>query len=44
VVSGHDYRGCAGDIAAAFLDNPGQQPNITCSQGKDYKLQFVLPK
>ncbi len=44
VVSGHDYRGCAGDIAAAFLDNPAREPNSACSQGKDYKLQFVLPK
>jgi len=44
VVSGHDYRGCSGDIAAAFLDNPAREPNITCSQGKDYKLQFVLPE
>ncbi|MCU0501600.1 MAG: alpha/beta hydrolase [Anaerolineae bacterium] len=44
VVAGHDYRGCAGDIAAAFVDNPGQQPNITCSQSEDYKLKFELPK
>lgn len=44
VVSGKDYHGCSGDIAAAFLDNPAREPNITCSQGKDYKLQFVLPE
>jgi pimeloyl-ACP methyl ester carboxylesterase len=44
VVSGRDPRGCSGDIAAAFLDNPAREPNGACSQGKDYKLQFVLPE
>jgi hypothetical protein len=44
VVSGKDYHGCAGDIAAAFLDNPVREPNASCAQGEDYRLKFVLPE
>lgn len=43
VVAGKDYHGCAGDIAAAFMDNPAHEPDSACSQAEDYKLQFVLP-
>ena len=44
VVASKDYHGCSGDIAAAFLDNPAREPSSACSQGKEYQLQFVLPK
>jgi hypothetical protein len=44
VAAGHDYRGCSGDIAAAFLDNPAREPNSRCAQSDDYKLEFVLPE
>ena len=44
VVAGKDYHGCAGDIAAAFLDNPTREPNASCAQGEDYMLKFVLPE
>ena len=40
----HDNHACAGDIAAAFLDDPTRQPNLTCAQSDLYKLQFVLPE
>ena len=44
VAAGHDYLGCSGDIAAAFLDNPAQAPNASCAEGSEYKLSFVLPE
>jgi pimeloyl-ACP methyl ester carboxylesterase len=44
VVAGRDPRGCSGDIAAAFLDNPASEPNVSCAQGAEYKLKFVLPE
>ena len=44
VVAGKDYHGCAGDIAAAFLDNPANEPNASCAQESDYMLKFVLPE
>lgn len=43
VAAGHDYNGCSGEIAVAFLQNPGQQPNTSCMQDDKYKLKFVLP-
>ena len=39
----HDQKLCAGDIAAAFLDDPTREPDLTCAQSDDYKLKFVLP-
>jgi hypothetical protein len=44
VIAGKDTQGCAGDIAAAFLDNPAREPKSACSQAKGYALQFVLPE
>ena len=44
VIAGKDYHGCAGDIAAAFMDNPANEPNASCAQGEDYRLKFVLPE
>ena len=44
IAAGHDYHSCAGDIAAAFLDNPAREPNISCAQSANYQLQFVLPE
>ena len=44
IATGKDYHGCAGDIAAAFLDNPANEPNASCAQGEDYMLKFVLPE
>jgi pimeloyl-ACP methyl ester carboxylesterase len=39
----HDPQFCAGDIAAAFLDNPSRKLDLTCAQSDAYKLKFVLP-
>jgi len=44
VIAGHDYLGCSGDIAAAFLDNPTREPNSGCAQSDAYTLKFVLPE
>lgn len=44
VASSHDPHGCSGDIAAAFFDNPAQEPNTSCAQKPAYALKFVLPK
>ena len=44
VIAGKDYHGCAGDIAAAFLDNPAHEPDASCAQSADYTLKFVLPE
>jgi len=45
VAFAHDvHNACAGDIAAAFLDNPDQEPNVSCSQSESYQLDFVLPE
>lgn len=42
---GHDiHNACAGDIAAAFLDNPAREPNSSCAESDTYKLDFVLPE
>jgi hypothetical protein len=43
IAATHDQKGCAGDIAAAFLDDPTREPNLTCAQSDAYKLKFVLP-
>jgi hypothetical protein len=32
-----------GDIAAAFLADPGEEPDLTCAAGDGYQLEFVLP-
>ncbi|MFN8464467.1 MAG: alpha/beta fold hydrolase [Caldilineaceae bacterium] len=44
VAAAHDPQRCVGDIAAAFLDNPDREPNLTCAQSDAYKLKFVLPE
>jgi hypothetical protein len=44
IAIGHDMLGCAGDIAAAFLDNPERAPDSRCAQTEDYTLKFVLPE
>jgi len=44
IATGKDYHGCAGDIAAAFLDNPAREPDASCAQESDYMLKFVLPE
>jgi hypothetical protein len=44
VVAGKDYHSCAGDIAAAFIDNPAHEPDASCAQSSDYMLKFVLPE
>jgi len=43
VAAAQDEHFCAGDIAAAFLDNPAREPNLTCAQSDAYKLKFALP-
>jgi len=43
VVGHRSPDGCAGDIAAAFLNDPRRQPNISCSRAERYRLRFVLP-
>ena len=40
----HDLRTCAGDIAAAYLDDPAREPNTECSQSDAYRLHFELPE
>jgi pimeloyl-ACP methyl ester carboxylesterase len=44
VAANHDLYTCAGDIAAAFLDDPTREPNLSCSQSDRYRLQFTLPE
>ncbi len=44
IAIGHDQFNCAGDIAAAFLDSPLREPDISCSQSDAYRLQWVLPE
>lgn len=44
IAAAHDPSSCVGDIAAAFLDNPGSQPNLSCAQSDSYMLQWVLPE
>jgi len=44
VAAAHDPKYCAGDIAAAFLDDPTRKPNLTCAQSDAYKLKFTLPE
>lgn len=43
VAAAHDPQRCVGDIAAAFLDNPAREPDLTCAQSDAYKLKFALP-
>lgn len=42
VAAAHDPKLCAGDVAAAFLTNPADAPDVTCTQASDYQIQFVL--
>ena len=35
----HDPKHCAGDIAAAFLDDPTRKPDLTCAQSDDVQAQ-----
>lgn len=44
IAAAHDQHFCAGDIAAAFLDDPTREPNLTCAQSDAYKLKFALPE
>jgi hypothetical protein len=44
VAAAKDPAFCPGDIAAAFLDDPASEPDLTCAQGDAYRLQFVLPE
>jgi len=43
IAAAHDPQHCAGDIAAAFLDDPTREPNLSCAQSDAYKLKFDLP-
>lgn len=43
VAAAKDPQFCAGDIAAAFLADPGEEPDLTCAAGDGYQLEFVLP-
>lgn len=38
IAAGKDTQGCAGDIAAAFMENPAHEPDRACSQAKGYAL------
>ena len=40
VIAARSPDGCAGDIAAAFLDTPSDPPNTTCSTGSYYQIPF----
>jgi pimeloyl-ACP methyl ester carboxylesterase len=43
VAAAKDPEFCPGDIAAAFLDDPTKEPDLTCSESDTYDLEFVLP-
>jgi hypothetical protein len=40
VMAARSVDGCAGAIAATFLDDPAREPNIGCSQADYYTLPF----
>ncbi len=42
VISGRSPDRCPGDIAAAFLDHPDSEPNMTCADNPYYTLPFDL--
>lgn len=44
VSAAHDVHNCVGDIAAAFLDDPTRQPNVSCAESERYQLDFALPE
>ncbi len=44
IAATHDDKSCAGDIAAAFLDDPSTPPDLSCAASDAYKVQFVLPE
>jgi hypothetical protein len=44
IAATHDDKTCAGDIAAAFLDDPSTAPDLSCAVSDAYKVQFVLPQ
>lgn len=43
VVAAHDPKLCAGEIAAAFLEDPTAKPDVSCARGPDYQLTFTMP-
>jgi pimeloyl-ACP methyl ester carboxylesterase len=42
VIAAHDPKLCAGDMAAAFLSNPGGTVDTSCTQAPDYQMAWVL--
>lgn len=40
IIATHSDDGCAGSIAAAFLNDPSVEPDITCSQSERYDIPF----
>lgn len=42
VIATRSRDGCAGDIAAAFMDRPDQQPDFGCSEDPYYSIQFEM--
>ena len=42
IAAAHDQKLCAGDIAAAFLDDPSRRPDVSCAQADAYDLTFAL--
>lgn len=43
VIANRSMDGCAGAIAAAFLDQPTKAPDATCASGEYYQIPFLLP-
>lgn len=42
VAAAKDPSFCVGDIASEFLADPASEPELTCAQSDDFKIQFVL--
>ena len=43
VIAAHDPKLCAGDIAAAFLADPGAEVDTSCTKAPDYQMAWQLP-
>jgi pimeloyl-ACP methyl ester carboxylesterase len=42
IAAAHDQQYCAGDVAAAFLRDPEQAPDLACTTSHDYAVKWAL--
>ena len=42
MIASRSPDGCAGAIAAAFLDDPMTRPDVSCAQDDYYRVPFDL--